>query len=81
MKLRTTLTARGKSGTNTISFNARKRGFAAGSYRLTVRATDPRASARPRFRALPGYGPRGARAGSAAFARAIGGLAVFARRS
>ena len=25
---------------NTIAFNARKRGFAAGSYRLTVRATD-----------------------------------------
>ena len=39
-RLRTKLTLSGKAGANSATFNARKRGFRAGSYRLTAVATD-----------------------------------------
>ena len=75
VKLKTTITVNGRSGTNTISFNPRRRGFPAGSYRLIVRATDRTgkrstpASARFSVKARSR-----ARAGSASFAGAFGAL-------
>ena len=39
-RLKTKLTLRGKAGANSTTFNARRRGFRAGSYRLTALARD-----------------------------------------
>jgi hypothetical protein len=56
-RLRTKLTLRGKVGPNGVTFNARRRGFKVGRYRLTAVATDPSgkrsASVRAGFRVVP----------------------------
>ena len=74
------MTVRGRSGANTISFNPRRRGFPAGSYRLIVRATDPSGKRSKPVSARFSVKARSrARAGSAAFAAEFGGLDVLAR--
>ena len=39
-RLGTTLTRKGRTGANSVYFNARKRGFRAGQYRVIARARD-----------------------------------------
>ena len=82
VKLSTTIAVGGKSGTNRVSFNARRRGFAPGSYRLTVRATDSSgkrsAPVSLRFRVAA---RRRSHTRSSAFASRVAGLEVFTRRA
>ena len=81
-RLSTKLTRRGKMGANAVFFNARRRGFRTGSYRLTVVATDVAgqrsAPAHARFRVVARSRPRAA---SSSFAGAITQLSLFARLS
>jgi hypothetical protein len=58
-RLRTRLTHRGVTGANAIRFDARARGFPAGTYRLTARATDPSGRRSAPVRATFRVGPRG----------------------
>ncbi|MGZ8481970.1 MAG: hypothetical protein ACXWWO_05890, partial [Candidatus Limnocylindria bacterium] len=80
--LRTKMTVKGRPGPNTISFNARRRGFAPGRYRLTVRATDlsGKRSSPSSVRFQVASRSR-SHAKFAAFSGAIGGLSVFTRLS
>ena len=77
-RLSTTLTRKAKTGANTISFDARKRGFRAGEYRLIARARDSTgkrsATVKARFRVVA----RASRAKRASFAGAVAGLPLFA---
>lgn len=80
-RLRTSLTLRGRAGANSVRFDARRRGFRVGSYRLTALARDARGkrgpAARAGFRVVAVKSSRRARR-AALIDGAFGRLAPFA---